>query len=105
MPQAALGEGQSAVQSQTGAGANCASSMMTTSDEASSIVTIEGYGVVREGDRVAPHPITGCGTDLSVITTFSSKVTCEGKGVARIGDEYTSDNTITSGSSKVIIGG
>ena len=104
MPAIALGEGQSQVFSKTGTGNNCNFSVITTTDESSSKVTIGGFGVVREGDRVASHSASGCGVDTSVITSYSSKVSVEGRGVARIGDEYTSDNIIISGSSKVFIG-
>ena len=105
MPAAARGNGTDTVFSKTGTGVACASPLNTETDECSPDVFIEGDGVVREGDQVANHPAAGCSPDTSVVTTFSATVTINGKGAARIGDEYTGDNTITSGSSTVFIGG
>lgn len=104
MPEVARGDGVDTVDSLTGSGFNCASPLTTATDVCSATVFVEGTGVVREDDRVKAHPKTGCGTDTSVITTFSATVYIEGKRVARKGDNYTSDNTITSGSATVFIG-
>jgi uncharacterized Zn-binding protein involved in type VI secretion len=105
MPAAARGNGTDSVFSKTGSGPNCPSPVNTATDQCSSDVFIEGDGVVREGDQVAAHPAAGCGPDNSVLTSFSATVFINGKGAGRIGDEYTGDNTITSGSGTVFIGG
>lgn len=105
MPAAARGDGDDSVISKTGTGDECKKPVGTSTDECSSTVFIEGTGVVREGDQVAPHNKAGCSNDSSTLTSFSSKVFANGKGIARIGDQYGSDNTITSGSSKVFAGG
>lgn len=104
MPAAARGDGTESVFSKTGTGDECNDPMTTSTNLCSDKVFVEGIGVVRQGDRVASHPKSGCSTDTSVLTTFSSKVFIEGKGAGRIGDQYTGDNTITSGSAKVFFG-
>lgn len=55
------------------------------------------------GQPVPPHPITGCGPDVSVLTTASATVFIGGLGAARIGNLY-GNNIITSGSPNVFIG-
>lgn len=105
MPAASRGDGVDAVVSKTGVGDECRNPTMTSTDECSSSVFVEGTGIVRQGDQVAPHNKGGCSTDTATLSSYSSKVFANGKGVARIGDQYGGDNTITSGSSKVFIGG
>lgn len=106
MPAVARGNGTDSVLSLTGTGGpGCPAPLGTSTDVCSDDVIVNGDGVVREGDKVMAHTAAGCGTDGSVITTFSSTVFANGKGVARIGDEYTSDNLITSGSGNVFAGG
>ena len=105
MPAAARSSGQDRVFSRTGVGRGCGSPMQTVTGEGSSDVLINGYGAVRQGDRVGVHPRAGCATDVSVLSIFSSTVFVNGKGIGRIGDEYTSDNIIISGSTNVFIGG
>lgn len=105
MPAAARGDGVDSVSSLTGTGRNCANPVTTSTNECSGNVFINGTGAVREGDVVQPHPRAGCTTDDSVLTTFSSTVFINGKGAGRQGDQYTADNTITSGSANVFIGG
>lgn len=104
MPAVARGDHQDSVISKTGTGDNCDDPVTTSTDERSDKVFVEGTGVVREGDRVAPHNKSGCSTDTSVLTSFSSKVFVQGKRIGRIGDQYTGDNTIISGSSRVFAG-
>lgn len=104
MPAAARGNGEDSVISKTGAGDECKKPMGTLTDECSIKVFVEGTGVVREGDQVAPHNKAGCSNDSSTLSSFSYKVFIEGKGAGRIGDQYSGDNTITSGSSKVFMG-
>jgi uncharacterized Zn-binding protein involved in type VI secretion len=108
MPAIAFGNGPSGtpsnVFSMTGSGDNCDSPVETTTGEFSDKVFVEGRGVVHIGLKVFPHPQSGCSTDESELSTASSKVFVGGFGVARIGDQYTPDNTITSGSSKVFAG-
>lgn len=105
MPPAARGNGTDSVFSKTGSGKDCPAPLTTETDECSADVFANSDGVVREGDQVAGHPAAGCGPDESVLTSFSSTVFINNKGAGRIGDEYTGDNTITSGSSNVFIGG
>lgn len=103
MPEIATGDNSCQVSSPDGSGDECNSPMMTSTNECSSKVFVGGIGVVRQNDKVAPHPKSGCGPDTSGLTTFSSKVFVEGRGVGRKGDMY-GDNTITTGSSKVTCG-
>jgi uncharacterized Zn-binding protein involved in type VI secretion len=105
MPAAARSSGQDKVFSKTGAGYLCGSPVQTITNEGSPDVFINGYGIVRQGDKVGVHPRAGCSTDVSVLTTFSSTVFINGKGAGRIGDEYTSDNILISGSRNIFIGG
>jgi uncharacterized Zn-binding protein involved in type VI secretion len=104
MPEVARGDGVDAVQSLTGSGTNCLNPLITATDECSSDVFVNNIGVVREGDRVAPHPAAGCGPDESVLTTFSTTVFINNKGAGRKGDQYTSDNIIIEGSLNTFIG-
>ena len=67
-------------------------------------VFVNGTPVVRQNDTVGIHLNSTGGTDTSVLTTFSSTVFVNGKGIGRVGDQYTSDNTITSGSPTVFAG-
>ena len=105
MPAAAIGNGKSTVFSITGAGYKCRFPLTTSTDQCSSKVFIGTDGAVFVGNRIQAHPKSGCGPDTSTVTTGSSKVTVEGQPMARVGDQYTSDNTITSGSFKVMVGG
>lgn len=105
MPAAARGDGVDTVQSQTGTGKNCGSPMVTATNGKSPNVFVNGTGIVRQGDMVAEHPAAGCSPDQTTLTTFSSTVFINGKGAGRVGDQYTPDNTITSGSGNVFIGG
>lgn len=105
MPAAARGDGVDTVDSLTGVGTNCAAPTTTATNECSGNVFVNGTGAVREGDKVAEHNKTGCVPDESVLTTFSSTVFINGKGAGRLGDQYTPDNTISSGSPNVFIGG
>lgn len=97
----ATGSGSLIVQSLTGIGDNCADPVATTTGECSTKVFVQGIGVVREGDKVFPHPKLGCDVDESVLTTFSAKVKIEGRGLGRLGDYYTGDNQIVEGNVKV----
>lgn len=105
MPPVARGNGTDAVFSKTGSGRNCARPLTTETDQCSENVFANNIGIVRSGDQIAAHPAIGCSNDGSTITTKSSTVFANNLGVARIGDEYTSDNTITSGSANVFAGG
>jgi uncharacterized Zn-binding protein involved in type VI secretion len=67
-------------------------------------VFVNGTPVVRQDDTVGAHLNSTGGTDTSVLTTFSSSVFVNSKGIGRLGDQYTSDNTITSGSPSVFAG-
>ena len=104
MPAVVTGDRTCRVFSYTGEGDDCKYPMTTYTDECSSKVFIDSFGIVREGDKVAPHNKRNCVPDESTLSTYSSKVFVEGKGVARIGDSYGDDNLITSGSGKVFAG-
>lgn len=105
MPAIVLADGQDDVLSMTGSGNECRlPKNIKTGPATFTSVKINGHPPVLAGDPVAPHDKGGCVPDTSVLTTYSSKVFVNGKGVARIGDKYTSDNTITSGSSNVFVG-
>lgn len=99
----ARGNGADKVYSKTGTKKNCRRPIMTATAQCSGDVFVNGIGVVREGDLVAPHPARGCSPDTSVLTKGSSSVFVNGKAAGRIGGEYTSDNTITSGSKDVFV--
>jgi uncharacterized Zn-binding protein involved in type VI secretion len=105
MPAVARGDGTDSVFSLTGSGFQCLSPIGTSTNECSGDVFCNAIGVVRAGDKVAPHPAAGCGPDTSGLTTFSSTVFVNGRGCGRLGDQYTPDNTITSGSPNVFAGG
>ncbi len=89
----ATGNGGNPVLSQTGSGSGCGSPLTSATDECSSDVFIGGKGVVRAGDKMAVHTMSGCGTEQPALTTFSSKVKVNGKGVGRVGDNYAGDGT------------
>lgn len=105
MPPAARGSGGDSVFSKTGTGKACGKPMTTATDACSGDVFFNNKGAVRIGDAVASHPAGGCAPDGSTLSSSSGTVKVNGKGVARIGDAYGGDNTITSGSSNVFIGG
>ncbi len=91
--------------SETGTGRKCRFPMTTSIASASSRVFADGIGIARGGvDRVGPHPRGGCAPDQSLIIQSSSRFFIEGRPAARIGDSAPSDNTLTSGSSRVFFG-
>jgi len=78
----------------------------TVTNEGSSKVLVEGYGVVRDGDQCAVHlfPVgIGCGSHVVSLSSYSNKVYADGKGIGRVGDFYNG-HSLTTGSSKVIAG-
>jgi uncharacterized Zn-binding protein involved in type VI secretion len=88
-----------------GAGRECAQPMQTSVGEVNAKkVFANNILIVVQGNKVAPHPIGGCGPDESTLSTFSLKVRIGGKGIGRIGDSYGGINTITQGSSNVFAG-
>ena len=92
------------VLSPDGSGYKCRMPMKTSVDEVnSSSVYVNGILVVVQGNKVAPHPKSGCTPDTSTLSSYSSKVFAGNKGVGRIGDLY-SDNIITQGSPTVFAG-
>jgi len=101
MPPVARGDGGDTVFSKTGSGRRCQSPTNTATGQCSEDVFANNKGIVRNGDTVGAHNASGCGPDQSGLTTYSGSVFANNKEIARIGDEYTSDNTITSGSSNV----
>ena len=101
MPAVARANGADRVLSRTGIGRNCANPVQTVTNEGSPNVFVNGIPVVRQGDQVGTHNASGCSPDTSKLSTYSGTVFVNGKGIGRIGDEYTSDNTIISGSTTV----
>ena len=98
--------GSSTVFSRTGVGRRCNSPVNVSTGTASQTsVLIGGVPAVVFGDTVGFHLASGCGPDLSTLSTCSGTVLIGGRGVGRIGDEYTSDNIITSGFESVFVGG
>jgi len=67
-------------------------------------VTANGLPIPIVGLPVPPHPVSGCGPDLSVLTTGSATVTIGGLPAARIGSLYGATNIIITGSPNVFIG-
>ena len=88
-----------------GTGYKCRAPMKTSVGEVNDKkVFANGILIVVQGNKVTPHPKSGCEPDESTLTTFSSKVRIGGKGIGRIGDSYGGINTITKGSSNVFSG-
>lgn len=104
MPAIARGNGKDVVLSKTGQGKGCKGPLITTTNECSPNVFVNGAGIVRIGDMVAPHNKAGCINDDSTLSVGSSRVFVNGKPVGRIGDQYTPDNIIISGSTNVFSG-
>ena len=101
MPEVARGDGADTVST----GHPC--DVTTVTDECSDKVTVGGIGIVLEGhkNKTHEHEVGGvCVPHNVALSSFSSKVSVGGKGVGRKGDSYGSE-VITSGSSKLIIGG
>ncbi len=103
MPNIARGNSVDSVNSATGSGPRCPSPTTTSTDECSSNVFINKTGVVRKGDAVSSHTMSGCGSESPGLGTYSPNVFANGKNVGRLGDDYPGDgsNIITSGSSNV----
>lgn len=104
MRPAARGFGGDRVLSLTGLGRQCRSPMATVTGTGSATVFINGFGAVRFGDLVGPHPRVLCAPDVSPMTGGSTSVFINGMPAGRIGDRYTLDNIIISGSTNVFIG-
>jgi len=107
MPEAARGSGKDTVDSDTGSGYNCESSSTTSTDACSPNVFVNNFGSVRQGDAVASHPMTGCGSESPKLSTYSPNVFVNGLGMGRLGDDYEGDgsNVISSGSSNIFTNG
>ncbi len=100
----AIARKDDSVLSPDGAGFQCSFPMQTAVDEVkSNSVYANGILIVIDGNKVAPHPMAGCSTDLSTLSSYSSVVFIGGKGVGRIGDVY-GNNLITKGSPSVFAG-
>jgi uncharacterized Zn-binding protein involved in type VI secretion len=99
------------VMSKDGYGYKCRVPGETSIDEGNNKqVKANGILIAVQGNKIASHTKANpqCATDVSTVTTYSSKVRINGKGVARIGDRMTDDtatNTITQGSPNVFAGG
>lgn len=103
MPKVARGNGVDSVISATGSGPLCPSPMTTSTNKCSNNVFINNTGVVRNGDAVTSHSMSGCGSESPVLGTYSPNIFANGKNIGRLGDNYPGDgsNVITSGSSNV----
>jgi len=89
------------VLSPDGSGYKCRMPLKTSVGEANSkSVYANGILITVQGNKVAPHPKSGCTPDTSTLDSGSSQVFVDGKGVGRIGDSM-GDNVITQGSSTV----
>lgn len=102
----ARGGGVDSVDSDTGAGVNCPDPLVTATAACSGNVSVNGTGVVREGDAVASHNQTGCVPEAPTLSTYSGTVRANGKWLGRQGDNYAGDgsNIISSGSGDVNAG-
>ena len=71
----------------------CDSPTIQHTQEGSSTVTVGGIGVVREGDKMTPHPapVCGCAPHHPPMVICSAHVSVEGKRLARKGDFYVLD--------------
>lgn len=96
--------GLDVVLSVDGSGVACAFPMPTVTGIGSPTVFVNGVGVVRSGDIVAPHPKAGCAIDVSKCIASTVTVFSEMLPIARVGDTYEGVNTITTGSPTVFSG-
>jgi uncharacterized Zn-binding protein involved in type VI secretion len=101
MAAVARSNGADRVFSLTGTGKFCRAPIPTTTGPGSGNVFVNGINPVVLGDAVGLHPANGCGPDTSSLSSASSTVFANGKRVGRISDQYTSDNTIITGSPTV----
>ncbi|AKF12740.1 hypothetical protein PHIM7_195 [Sinorhizobium phage phiM7] len=107
MPEAARKDQQDDVHSPDGTGDCCGDPTTQKTDEGSNNVFVNGFGVVREGDKMITHNSDDggcCVPHAPVLTTFSSSVYINGKRAGRKGDMYE-DHEIITGSTSVFIGG
>lgn len=66
-----------------------ASPQTIATDEGSSDVFVEGYGVVRKDDKEESHTIPpACATHQTGLGTYSPSVYANGKQIGRKGDTY-----------------
>lgn len=81
--------------------------IITSTNECSGDVFVNGIGVVRLGDKVTAHPFpsSGCQTHEPTLAVGSSTVFINGKAAGRKDDTYGCGAKITSGSGNVNIGG
>jgi hypothetical protein len=92
------------VLSPDGSGYQCGAPMETNVGQVNSNnVYANGILIVVAGNMISPHPMGGCSTDTSTLSTFSSTVSIGGMGIGRIGDNY-GNNVITQGSANVFAG-
>lgn len=102
MPNVARGNGKDTVHSLTGTGENCTGGSIDTVTGTCSInVIVNDYGIVRKTDIVGEHQGQNCNTDISQLSTYSPNVFANDLEIGRKDDQYSSDNTITSGSPDV----
>ena len=106
MPAVARGNHVDSVLSATGSAPGCPAPLVTSTNECSSNVFVNGTGVVRNGDKVTVHNKSGCTPESPGLGTCSSTVFANGKNLGRKGDNYPGDGTniITSGSDNVFAG-
>lgn len=102
MPEVARKSGTDSVSTKHG----CQS--ITTTDQGSSDVFVNGIGAVRRGDRNRSHaapigPKGSCVPHTMVLTSYSGTVFVNGLNVGRKGDRYGNEEII-SGSQNVFAG-
>lgn len=103
MPAVARKDKRDSVKSPHGVGPDCIGATTYKTDEGSDNVFVNGYGVVREGDKMEEHPKPGCVNHAPTLKSFSSKVYVNGKRLGRFGDAYieAGNHVISSGSENV----
>lgn len=75
--------------------------------EASGDVKVNGVGVIREGDKWAPHNGGPNGVhkgEIGYTKSGSGTVKANGKAIARIGDPLVDGDTVAAGSPNVFAG-
>lgn len=111
MPEVARKDQIDKTDSTDGSGACCGEPSTHATDEGSDSVFVNGYGVVREDDRMIQHTTdeTGCCVlHAPPLKTYSGSVFINGKRAGRKGDIYQDaihTHTISTGSTNVFIGG
>ena len=105
MPGVARGDGIDSVAVPHGTGLNCASPIVSATDDCSTNVFINGTGVVRKDDAMESHPNVGCVAHAPGLSTHSSNVYANNKKIGDLGDTYGCGGVISSASTNVFANG